>query len=159
MNKYYQDYEQGVNTYTDKYNIKLPSEGLKETLTQKPKLASHVVDLSKDIRSSKYLYSEEPKHSHKYKINKFHRFKGKDVDYQIAENDKGNYYFYKIVEPNLTGPKPEGRVLQGLDNSKHMNIVTHDNANFNPTEENSLTPKLNSFKEWLEELKRKRRRF
>ena len=67
-------------------------------------------NLSKNLKKSKVLDVEKPKHSHKYDINKFYHLGSKKVDYQIAENQKGDKYFYKITDPYLTGPNPRVRV-------------------------------------------------
>ena len=110
-NKYYQDYEQGVVTDVEGLgNVKLPSGGLKETITQKPEHIVDVINLSKNLKKSKVLDVEKPKHSHKYDINKFYHLGGGKVDYQIAENQKGDKYFYKITDPYLTGPNPRVKV-------------------------------------------------
>ena len=155
-NKYYQNYEQGVNTNVkDLGNIKLPSEGLKETITQKPEHIIDVIDLSKNLKNSKVLEPESPKHSHKYNINKFHHLKGKNVDYQIAENQKGDKYFYKITDPYLTGPKPEGEGLLSTPKSTN-NIIQPSPDNLNPSQKAIQKPI--SHNEWLEELKRKRKK-
>ena len=57
---------------------------MKETITQKPEHVVDVIDLSKNLKNSKVLETESPKHSHKYDINKFHHLRGNNVDYQIA---------------------------------------------------------------------------
>lgn len=154
-NKYYQNYEQGVETNIDGLgNIKLPNGGLKETVIQKPEHAIDVIDLSKNLRNSKILAQETPKHSHKYDITKFHHLGGKNVDYHVAENRKGDKYFYKITDPYLTGPKPEGEGLPNTNKSVN-NIIPSSQNNLNPSQQ--ATQNKMSYKEWLEELKRKRK--
>lgn len=137
--KYFSDYEQGVNTMADKIgNVKLNSNAINETMIQSPKHTKDVVDLSKNIRKAKYIASEPERHPHKkYDIEQFHRLRGDDVDYIIAENKKGNNYFYKVTDSNLSGPE-----TQGL---KPVTTIVPDNP-----------PKLKSWSEWLEELKRRR---
>ena len=136
-------------------NVKLPSGALKETITQKPEHVVDVIDLSKNLKNSKVLETESPKHSHKYDINKFHHLKGKNVDYQIAENRKGDKYFYKITDPYLTGPKPEGKNLLNTFESVN-NIIAPTQNNLNPSQQSIQAPM--SHDEWLEELKRRRKK-
>ena len=156
-NKYYQDYEQGVETIVEGLgNVKLPSGGLKETVTQKPEHIVDVIDLSKNLRGSEVLNVESPKHTHKYDITKFHHLGGKNVNYQVAENGKGNKYFYKITDPYLTGPQPEGKSLSSTNISTN-NIIPSSQTNLNPSQQSIQKPM--SYNEWLEELKRKRKKF
>ena len=153
--KYYKDYEQGVETIVDGLgSIKLTSDGLNETISQNPKRMVEVVDLSKNIKNSKLLDVETPKHSHRFPITKFYHLKGDNVDYQIAENKKGNKYFYKITDPYLTGPEPEGGGLPSTQSASSIIQPSVSQCNLNPFKNlNHL-----SFDEWLKELKRKRRR-
>ena len=155
-NKYYQDYEQGVETKVKGLgNIKLVSDALKETITQKPEHIIDVLDLSKNLKKAKVLGVESPKHSHKYDITKFHHLGGENVDYQIAENRKGDKYFYKITDPYLTGPKPEGEGLLNTPKSAN-NIIQPLQNNLNPSQQSIQKPL--SHNEWLEELKRRRKK-
>ena len=39
-------------------------------------------------------------------ITEFHRVGNDNTDYLIATNSKGDNYFYKVVTPDLAGPKP-----------------------------------------------------
>ena len=96
-----------------------------------------------------------PKHSHKYDITKFHHLEGKNVDYQIAENRKGDKYFYKITDPYLTGPKPEGEDLLNTPKGAN-NIIPSTQNNLNPSQQSIQKPM--SHNEWLVELKRKRKK-
>ena len=98
---------------------------------------------------------ESPKHSHKYDITKFHHLGGENVDYQIAENRKGDKYFYKITDPYLTGPKPEGEGLLNTPKSAN-NIIQPLQNNLNPSQQSIQKPL--SHNEWLEELKRRRKK-
>ena len=117
----------------------------------------NVVNLSKDIRNSQYIGPEEPIHNHRFKIKTFHRLKGKNADYQIAENKKGDYYFYKIVDSNLTGPKPEGQSLQSsLLNSK--DIIPDTSPNLNPQSANQSIQAPKSYEACLDWLRKKRRK-
>ena len=125
-----------------------------KTQTQKPEHIVDVIDLSKNLKNSKILNVESPKHSHKYDINKFHHLSGKNVDYQIAENQKGDKYFYKITDPYLTGPKPEGEGLLSTNRSAN-NIIPPTTQNLNPSQEGIQKPL--SHNDWLEWLKRKRK--
>ncbi len=98
-NEYYKNFERGVKTYRDDLGeIILSSDSFKETTRQSPQNSIGVIDLSNNIRNAKYLYPEPPEHNHKYKIIRFHRLAGKDFNYLIAENSKGKFYFYKVVE-------------------------------------------------------------
>lgn len=98
-NEYYKDYERGVKiTRKDLGKIILNSDAFKETTKQNPKDADKVINLSKNLKEAKYIGTEKPQHSHKYDIVQFHRLSGKDSDYLIAENSKGKYYFYKVVD-------------------------------------------------------------
>ena len=163
VNKYYQDYEQGVNTtLANGINVKLPSDGMKETITQNPAYVDKVVNLSKNLRNAEVVSTAPPIHNHKYPIKQFHRLKGDNADYYVAENQKGNYYFHKVATPNLTGPKPEGQGLPKPFDYKKINqrdslgIIPQSTQNLNPNLEN-ISKKPSSFNEWLEELKRKRK--
>lgn len=115
-NEYYKNYERGIKLKRkDIGEIKLASDGFKETNRQQPQYADKVIDLSKNLKTAKYIGEEPSQHAHKFNIIKFHRLGGKDVDYLIAENSKGNKYFHKATSPNLiAGPKPEGRDLSNL---------------------------------------------
>ena len=65
-------------------------------------------------------------------------------------------YFYKITDPYLTGPKPEGKNL--LNTSKSVNnIIPSSQINLNPSQSSIQNPL--SHDEWLEELKRRRKKF
>ena len=98
-NEYYKNYERGVKTERkDLGEIILSSDSFKETTKQNEKLSDKVINLSKDLKKAKYIGTEKPIHNHKYDIVQFHRLAGKDCDYLIAENAKGKYYFYKVVE-------------------------------------------------------------
>ena len=82
---------------------------------------------------------------------------GKNADYQIAENERGDYYFYKIVDSDLTGPKPEGQSLQSsLLNSK--DIITDTSPNLNPQVANQTIKAPKSYQDWLDWLRKKRRK-
>ena len=87
-------------------------------------------------------------------LTKFHHLGGKNVDYHVAENRKGDKYFYKITDPYLTGPKPEGEGLFNTNKSVN-NIIPSSQNNLNPSQQ--ATQKKMSYNEWLEELKRKRK--
>ena len=105
--KYYSDYERGIKIENDVLGrIKMTSDAYKETLKQNLELADNVIDLSKDIKKAKYIRPETPAHEHKnYDIIMFHRLKGKKAEYIISENKRGEYYFYKVANPEVTGIK------------------------------------------------------
>lgn len=105
---YYANYERGRDVVNENLGkIKMASDAYGETLKQNPKQADKVIDLSKELKTAKYIQSELPKHEHKkYDIVKFHRLRGKNTDYLIAENSKGDFYFYKVADSGLMGPKP-----------------------------------------------------
>ena len=97
-NKYYSDYERGLNTEMEKIGkVKLSSDGFKETNKNSPEYFDKVIDLNKNLENAKYLWEEKSMHDHKYPISKFHRFRGNDTDYLIAENNKGDNYFHKVT--------------------------------------------------------------
>lgn len=125
-NEYYTNYERGINPVRkDLGEIKLISDGFKETNRQQPQYTDKVIDLSKNLKKAEYLNTEAPQHSHKFDITKFHRLGGDGVDYLIAENAKGNKYFHKVTSPNLAGPEPEGQDLSFIrinDIAKKVNL-------------------------------------
>ena len=97
-----------------------------ETLKQSLKYADSVIDLSKDIKKAKYIKTEFSNHDHKkYDIVKFHRLQGKKAEYIIAENRKGDRYFYKAIGPEVIGSKtpasrPINSIIQPLN---HISIT------------------------------------
>lgn len=102
VKEYYKDYERGRNIENKNLGkIRFMSDAIKETNMQNLDNSNYVVDLSINIKNAKYIRAEEPVHNHKYDIVKFHRLGGDDVDYLIAENAKGEFYFYKVVEKLL----------------------------------------------------------
>jgi len=105
IKKYYSDYERGIKIQNDKLGkIKLSSDAYTETLKQNLKLSDNVIGLSKDIKNSVYIGSELPRHKHtNYDIKIFHKLRGKNADYIIAENSRGEKYFYKVVDPEVMG--------------------------------------------------------
>ena len=127
VSNYYKDYERGKNTVrNDIGKVNLNSEAFRETTVQSPNNADKVVDLSKNIKNAKYGIQETPQHTHKYKVSKFHRLKGENADYLIAENEKGNNYFHKVTDPALTEPRSEEQDLL-------KNIISENLDDFNPT--------------------------
>ena len=84
----------------------------------------------------------------------------KNVDYQIAENGKGDKYFYKMTDPYLTGPKPEGKSLSNTQQSD-ANIIKHSSSEFNPSKplikNEPVVKPPDSDDEWRKRLRRKRR--
>lgn len=131
---YYKDYEQATNPIQqDLGEIRLISDAMKETNIQNPNKSKEVVNLSKAIKNATYVRAEQPVHNHKYPIKQFHRLNYNNNDYLIAENEKGNMYFYKITDPDLTGPEPEGQSpkniipdIQDNVNPKAIEKVTKD---------------------------------
>ena len=73
----------------------------------------------------------------------------------LAENRKGDKYFYKITDPYLTGPKPEGEDLLNTTKSAN-NIIQPSQTNLNPSQQSIQKPM--SHNEWLEELRRRRKK-
>lgn len=126
INQYYRDYEQGHNiTRSDIGLIKLVSDGFKETNRQSPRYSNEVIGLSKNLQNAEYIGVEQPQHVHKYDITQFHRLRGKNADYLVAENAKGNKYFHKVASPGIAGPKPEAQSLP-------QDIITDNASKVNP---------------------------
>ena len=67
-----------------------------------------------------------------------------------------SYNFYKITDSYLTGPKPEGKSLLNTSNGA-SNIIPYSQTSNTPINEFMQQKHLN-FNDWLEELKRKRRK-
>ena len=127
-NKYYKNYERGVNTNNEDIGkINLQSDGFKETNKQSPEYFDKVVDLSKNLRTAKLIGKELPDHSHnKFNIDYFNRLQGDDVDYLVAHNGKTDKnYFHKVIDSMLAEPKSEA---QSLSN----NIIAENEQNLNP---------------------------
>lgn len=124
---YYSNYERGIDVVNENLGkIKMASDAYKETLKQNIKFADKAIDLSEDLKTAKYIQTELPKHDHKkYDIVKFHRLRGKNTDYLISENSRGDYYFYKVTDSELSGPKPG---LQSLSTSS----IPNQSNNLNP---------------------------
>jgi hypothetical protein len=125
-NNYYKNFEQGVNTNNrDIGKIELSSDGFKETNKQKPEFLDKVIELSKNLRKAKLIGKELPKNEHKYNIDYFNRLQGDDVDYLVAHNaDTDRNFFHKVIDSQLTGPKPEAKSLSN-------NIITENEQNLN----------------------------
>jgi len=115
-NKYYSDYERGLNTEMEMIGkVKLTSDGFKETNKNSPEYFDKVIDLNKNLKNAKYLWEEKPIHEHKYPISKFHRFRNDNADYLIAENNKGDNYFHKVT--NHVEKSPYNKSL--INNEKY----------------------------------------
>lgn len=127
-NNYYRDYERGLDPVLDKIGkTRLQSQGFKETNIQTPRYAKEVINLHNKLSNAKYDKPVEPYHDHKkFQIDMFHRLNGDNVDYLIAENNKGDLYFHKVTTPELIRTET---VPQGL----HNNIITDNAKNFNPS--------------------------
>lgn len=138
---YYKDYNQGKPTsHPELGQINMTQSGL-ETVSKQPQAGRNFSTLHKDIKNSDYIGYEKPihkKHGSKDNIKGFHKLRNSNQEFLIADADDGlKYYMSKnIGEPDVRPSRVES-------NSPNFIIP-------------NIPQKLNSWEEWLKDLRRRR---
>ena len=147
---YYQDYVQGKLVNKDG-PINMTNRGHREILRWNPKQAQNFPELTKDIKNAKKQPNMPNNDNEKLYTDHFEVYRGKQGDHLIEVNKNGNRRYYTtkdIPEGSLRAPS-----TGTLENSS---IIPSFQPNLNPSQQ--ATQKLGSFNDWLEELKRKRKK-
>ena len=150
---FYKDYIQGTKSRHPQIgNIEYTQSGL-ETVSKRPNAGRDFDSLKKELNNAEYVNYELPhhkKHGIKDNIRGFHKLKNNSKEFLIADTPDGaKYYMSKKIgdvsnRPSRVEPTSPNNIIQPLQ------------TNFNPSQESVQKPK--SFEEWLEELKRRRKK-
>ena len=149
--EYYQDYNQGIIINKDG-PIEFTNRGQREVLRWNPKQAQNFSELTKDIKKSKKLPNMPNKDDEKIYTDHFEVYRGNLGDHLIDVNKNGNRRYYTtkdIPEGSLRAPS-----TGTFENAN--NIISSTQNNLNPSQQSIQKPL--SHNEWLEELKRRRKK-
>ena len=150
---YYQDYNQGIVVNKDG-PIEITNRGQREVLRWNPKQAQKFPELTYDIKKADRLPNISNMDNEKIYTDHFEVYRGKLGDHLIEVNKNGNRRYY------TTKDIPEGSLRAPSTGTfgNANNIITNSSPNLNPQISNQSiqTPKTNE--QWLEELKKKRKK-
>ena len=149
--EYYQDYNQGIIVNKDG-PIEFTNRGQREVLRWNPKQAQNFSELTKDIKKGKKLPNMPNKDDEKIYTDHFEVYRGNLGEHLIDVNKNGNRRYYTtkdIPEGSLRAPS-----TGTFENAN--NIISSTQNNLNPSQQSIQAPM--SHNEWLEELKRRRKK-
>ena len=149
---YYQDYIQGTSLNKNG-KIIFSKTGNQEQLRWNPQGATNYSKLKNDLKNAIKLPNEPNKDKTKIFTDHFEVYRGKLGDHLIeVDKNNGPRRFY------MTRSTPDGTShATSTDSIKSANnIIPPSQSNLNPSQQ--ATQKLGSFNDWLEELKRKRKK-
>ena len=152
---YYKNYIQGTKTkHSVLGDINFTQTGL-ETVSKHPQAGRSFNSLKNDLSRAEYIGYELPyhkKHGQKDNIKGFHKLKKDNKEFLIADTSDG-YKYYMSKQVDDTGIRPS-RVEPVPSN----NIISSSNTNLNPQASNQTIQPPKTHNQWLEDLKRKRKK-
>ncbi len=151
---FYKDYIQGTKSrHSQIGDIDYTQSGL-ETISKQPNAGRDFDSLRKELNNADYVDYELPyhkKHGIKDNIKGFHKLKNNSKEFLIADTPDGaKYYMSKQIGDLSNRPSR-------VEPTSPNNIIAPTQNNLNPSQQSIQKPL--SHNEWLEKLKRRRKKF